>query len=155
MPRKPLISMKLVGARKARALFLKTALLLQPRLELGMDVAAKQTAKKTRDFYVHAANGQGFDDQTGALRKSIKGEFIGKMGADTVAIVGAGDNTLGTNGKPTRFYALKVELSDFDIPTNKKTPFLRPAAEKYNVEIVQTIAAFLLPGAGRIGATLK
>lgn len=95
---------------------------LLKKAEHTMDLAGKNTAELIRDRYT--GGGKGFKDNTGQLRRSIRGT-IPEQTHDAIEVkVVAGDDRIGSNNLPTREYALPVEAG---VP-NSTTPFMLPGA---------------------------
>lgn len=84
----------------------------------------------------------GFKDRTGALRRSIVGDLL-ETKPDIVGFVGAGDDNLGSNNKPTREYVAHVEYGEF---TNAgKTGFLRLGVELAKNNLIERVKKLLNP----------
>jgi len=81
---------------------------------------------------------KGFYDNTGQLRKSIKGQFLYENPDEIEGAVSAGDNRIGTAGKPTREYAPVVE-------SMRKKAFLRPGMVEFASQMGQIIFQQLKP----------
>lgn len=97
---------------------------IEANLRKGMRNSMKKVSSDIRTTF--SGNPLGFKDRTGALRKSIKGEFIGIVGGEALGRVSVGDNSIGSNDKQTRTYATAVEFGEFSQAGN--TAFLRPGA---------------------------
>ena len=69
----------------------------------------------------------GFQNRTGALRRSINGGFLEKTDDALIGFISAGDDEIGSNQVPNREYAAFVEFGEFS--RAGKTSFLRAGAE--------------------------
>ena len=84
------------------------------QIKSGMGVVADKVAQNIQVTFKGGVR-PGFRDQTGALRASIKGGLSEEMsqGDAVVGFVGAGDDSPGSDGRPTREYVKYVEFGEF------------------------------------------
>lgn len=78
----------------------------------------------------NSRSGRGFHDVTGELRGSIRGGVSDELstGDKVIGFVGAGDDSIGSDGKKTRDYVAHVEFGEFSRAGD--TSFLRPGVEE-------------------------
>lgn len=111
---------------------------IERQVMMGLEKAMKNTAEDIKVVY-KGGRGPGFKDQTGALRESIKGGVIDSTeSGDEVGFIGAGDNSIGSDGKQTRDYVKYVEFGEFSNAGN--TSFLRSGVQKNMRTIKQIIS---------------
>ena len=114
---------------------------LDLRAERAVDFVMRNTAEHIkRDF---SGRTKGFKDKTGALRASIKGGFLANRGDEIVGFTGAGDDMIGSNGKPTRYYVHFVELGEFY--GHGHTSFLRAGIMERSRTIAKELIKFFEP----------
>ena len=97
---------------------------IKANLRKGMINSMKKVSEDIRTTF--SGNPLGFKDRTGALRKSIKGKFLGVIKDEALGRISVGDYSIGSNGQQTRAYASAVEFGEFSVAGN--TSFLRPGA---------------------------
>ena len=108
---------------------------LSEQLKVGIEKAAINTAEDIKVIFKGGTR-PGFQDRTGALRASIKGG-IDDTREDIVGFISAGDDTPGTDGKPTREYVERVEFGEFSRAGT--TSFLRAGVQQETGQIANII----------------
>lgn len=134
----PKIEMKIEGLAKLRGALDRIAVNLRFNGEDAMKKAAQNTAEDIQVIFKGGAS-PGFQDRTGALRASIAGDLLQKEtdGDRITSFVGAGDNTIGSEGKPTREYVTLIEFGEFS--RAGKTSFLRAGVQMQTRQILKII----------------
>lgn len=104
--------------------------------ERAINKAVKNTARDIKVIF--KGTPFGFQDRTGALRGSIKGGIKSVKRNEIIGAVGAGDDSMGTDGKQTRKYVQFVEFGEFS--QAGLTAFLRPGVIRDIPQIKKIIA---------------
>lgn len=82
----------------------------------------------------------GFKDRSGELRKSIDNGVFRK-GKDIIGFLTAGNERIGSSGKPTGEYAIYLEFNQ--TRSKRNTAFIVPGAFKNVPEMIARIRAFI------------
>lgn len=131
------IEIQVEGLKEAQEVLDKLGAEIQRQVLLGLEVAMENTAEDIKVVF-KGGNAPGFKDRSGALRASIRGGVVDSLeDGDEVGFVGAGDDTLGSNGKKTKDYVAYIEFGEFERAGN--TSFLRSGVQKNMRQIVNII----------------
>lgn len=111
---------------------------IERQVLIGLEKAMANTADDIKVTYKGGGSAPGFRDRSGALRASIRGGVTDSMSdGDEVGFVGAGDDTIGSEGKATREYVKYIEFGEFSRAGS--TSFLRDGVQKNMRQIVDII----------------
>ena len=110
---------------------------LETQLKNAIEKASTNTAEDIKVIF-KGGTSPGFKDRTGALRNSISGGLVDNPETDTIqGFVGAGDDTLGDNGKQTKDYVAYIEFGEFSKAGS--TSFLRAGVQASQRQIADII----------------
>ena len=140
------VEITLSGKGDLDAMLAKINVNLQYNAERAVDDAAQTMAELIKATFT--GRSKGFSDQTGALRASIKGGGIpgGRQGSgQAVGFVSAGDDTIGSDGKPTKEYVKLVEFPEFRKNATRNTAFLRPGVLTFARKIADVLKHYVRP----------
>ena len=133
--------MRVEGKKELQGAFNRIISNIKNRAEGAVDSVMKNTAEHIKREF--SGRTKGFEDRTGALRASIKGGFLENRGNEIIGFVGAGDDTIGSNRKPTRDYVHFVELGEFY--GHGHTSFLRAGMMEQSRKIAKGLIDFFKP----------
>ena len=106
---------------------------------VGLERAMINTAEDIKVTYKGGRTAPGFKDRSGALRASIRGGVVDSIeDGDEVGFVGAGDESMGSDGKRTKDYVEYIEFGEFS--RAGRTSFLRSGVQKNIGQIKRIIA---------------
>ena len=106
---------------------------------VGLEKAMINTAEDIKVTYKGGRTSPGFKDRSGALRASIRGGVVDSIeDGDEVGFVGAGDDSMGSDGKRTKDYVEYIEFGEFSRAGH--TSFLRSGVQKNIGQIKRIIA---------------
>ena len=131
------IEIEVEGIKEAQEVLDKLGAEIKRQVLYGLESAMENTAE---DIKVQFKGGRspGFKDRSGALRASIRGGVTDSIDdGDEVGFIGAGDESLGSDGKQTKDYVAFIEFGEFSRAGN--TSFLRAGVQKNMRQIVEII----------------
>ena len=132
----PEISIRIKADSLLKALN-KFPIQLQNAVQEGLKSSIQDTVENIKETYIGTP--YGFKDRTGALRRSINGSVLETESEDEYArgYVGAGNDEIGSDGKPTRDYVEAIEFGEFKKAGH--TAFLRPGVYSERKNITKSI----------------
>ena len=132
------ITIEVEGVEEAMQRIDSIAKNLERQVLVGLEKAMENTAEDIKVTYKGGRSAPGFKDRSGALRASIRGGVTDSLSdGDEVGFVGAGDDTIGSDGKLTKDYVSYIEFGEFSKAGH--TSFLRSGVQKNIRQIVSII----------------
>ena len=139
----PIFSMKVTGEGQLRGAIEIVKIKLRTQAKRALTQAVQETAEFIQTTFT--GDRKGFRNNTGALRRSIHGDFLSESSGDITVFIAAGDDQKGSNGVATRDYIRFVEFPEFRRGAQRNTAFLRPGVQMRRRAMAEKVARAISP----------